>query len=104
MSEIENLATSLINMIDRKNIFPPLFNNPESYISPVGPRTKKPPNSFLICRINVHNEAKRKGIYSMRVISKAASILWKQASSEEKDVYKKLSERVFEIYSTKESE
>jgi hypothetical protein len=97
---IEYLATSLINKIDRRNIFPPYYNDPETYICPIGggPRSKKPPNTFIICRRNVYQEAKRKGIFHMRVISKAASILWNRASREEKEVYKRLFDRVREFY------
>ncbi|CAB4495627.1 hypothetical protein RhiirA5_422311 [Rhizophagus irregularis] len=96
--QIEFLATSLVQKLNRKNIFPPLFNDPESFIAPAGSRPKKPTNSFLICRRNVSKEANRKGAHNMRVISKAAGILWNSATSEEKDVYKNIAERVYEIH------
>ncbi|GBC09227.1 hypothetical protein RclHR1_00870018 [Rhizophagus clarus] len=95
---IEFLAVSLIERINRKNIFPPLFNDPESFVPPPGSRSRRSPNSFLICRKNVHKEAKRRGSQNMRVISKAASILWNSASIEEKKAYKAIAERVYEIH------
>jgi hypothetical protein len=100
---IEFLATSLVTKLNRRNIFPPLFNNPELFVSPVGPRLKKPPNSFLICRRNVYKEANRKGIHNMRVISKAASILWNKASSKEKKIYERIADHVHEIYTLRNS-
>ncbi|GES91705.1 hypothetical protein GLOIN_2v1774217 [Rhizophagus clarus] len=39
----------------------------------------------------------------MRVISKAASILWKAASHEEKSIYQKIASRVHEIYALRNS-
>ncbi|CAB5110679.1 hypothetical protein RhiirA5_469358 [Rhizophagus irregularis] len=90
------LATSLIEKLNRKNIFPPLFNDPESFV-PTG-RSRKPSNSFLICRRNVCKEAKGKGTYNMRVISKAAALLWNNATFEEKKVYKTIAKRVNEIH------
>ncbi|GBB96048.1 hypothetical protein RclHR1_02670017 [Rhizophagus clarus] len=102
---IEDLAMSLIVRLDRNNIFPPLLNNPESFLSPTDNltnlsfrRPKRSPNAFLVCRRNVHEEATRKGTFNMRVISKVTGILWKNASAEEKDVYKKLADRVYEIH------
>ncbi|CAB5379163.1 unnamed protein product [Rhizophagus irregularis] len=94
---MENLAISLINILNRRNIFPPLFNNPESFVHPVDSK-KKPFNSFMICRRNVYKESNRKGNHNMRVISKAAGILWNSASLEEKNVYKEIANRVHEIY------
>ncbi|GBB83387.1 hypothetical protein RclHR1_10100004 [Rhizophagus clarus] len=105
---VEYLAMSLVARIDRKNIFPPLFNDPESFV-PVpsnnssSTRPKRPPNAFLICRKNVQEETKRKGAYNMRVISKVTSILWKNASDDEKSVYKNLFDRVYEIHNTRNS-
>jgi hypothetical protein len=102
---IEYLANSLIVRLDRGNIFPPLHNNPELFLSSVRPssnlstyRPKRPPNAFLICRKNVQEESKRKGSYNMRIISKVTSILWKNASLEERDVYKRLVNIVYEIH------
>src|SRR6266542_681778 len=95
---VEYLAISLIARLDRGNIFPPSINDPESFVSSVGTsngnspsiRQKRPPNAFLICRKNVQEETKRKESYNMRVISKVTSILWKNASIEERNVYKRL--------------
>ena len=102
---IVDLAMSLIVRLDRKNIFPPMLNNPETFLSPTDNltnlsfrRPKRSPNAFLVCRRNVHEEATRKGTFNMRVISKVTGILWKHASAEEKDVYKKLADRVYEIH------
>lgn len=100
---IEFLAISLVEKLDRKNIFPPLFNDPESFVVPVESKAKKPPNSFLICRRNVCKEANKSGNHSMRTISKAASILWNGATPQEKRVYKKLAVRVYEIYALRYS-
>ncbi|CAB4478113.1 hypothetical protein RhiirA5_394252 [Rhizophagus irregularis] len=102
---IEYLANSLIVRLDRRNIFPPLHNNPELFLSSVSSlnnlssyRPKRPPNAFLICRKNVQEESKRKGTYNMRIISKVTSILWKNATREEREVYKRLVNNVYEIH------
>ncbi|GBB96401.1 hypothetical protein RclHR1_27450001 [Rhizophagus clarus] len=102
---IEYLANSLIVRLDRRNIFPPLHDNPELFLSSVGSvsnlssyRPKRPPNAFLICRKNVQEESKRRGSYNMRIISKVTSILWKNASREEREVYKRLVNSVYEIH------
>ncbi|CAI2167870.1 12929_t:CDS:2 [Funneliformis geosporum] len=102
---IEDLALSLIVRLDRRNIFPPSYNNPETFIPSSDNltklsfrRPKRCPNAFLLCRKNVHEESNRKGTSNMRVISKVTSILWKNASPEEKDVYKKLADHVYEIH------
>ncbi|CAB5164068.1 hypothetical protein RhiirA5_474559 [Rhizophagus irregularis] len=102
---IEDLAISLIDRLDRCNIFPPHLNNPEKLISSSntlnGLSIKHPrrsPNAFLLCRKNVHQEAKRKGTCNMRVISKVTGILWRNASPEEKSVYERLADRVNELH------
>ncbi|CAB4493663.1 unnamed protein product [Rhizophagus irregularis] len=100
---VEFLATSLVGKLDRKNIFPPLFNDPELFVASIESKAKKPPNSFLICRLNVSKEANKSGNHNMRTISKAASILWNGATPQEKNVYKKLAERVYEIYALRYS-
>ncbi|GBC01977.1 hypothetical protein RclHR1_00440043 [Rhizophagus clarus] len=98
----EDLAKSLLDKLDRTNIFPPLLNNPETFISTLSNlsllRPRRPPNAFLLCRKNVQEEAKRKGNCNMRVISKVTGVLWKDASPDEKKVYEKLANRVHEIH------
>ncbi|RGB26339.1 hypothetical protein C1646_746889 [Rhizophagus diaphanus] len=98
----EDLAKSLLDKLDRSNIFPPLLNNPETFISTLSNlsllRPRRPPNAFLLCRKNVQEEAKRKGNCNMRVISKVTGVLWKDASPDEKKVYEKLANRVHEIH------
>src|SRR2546429_9764007 len=71
---IEDLAQSLVVHLDRHHIFPPLINNPESFLPPIDNMTrssmrrpKRSPNAFLVCRRNVLEEASRKGTYNMRV-------------------------------------
>ncbi|GBB88639.1 hypothetical protein RclHR1_01520024 [Rhizophagus clarus] len=102
---IEDLAVSLIDRLDRDNIFPPHFNNPEKLISSSNTfnglslrRPRRSPNAFLLCRKNVHQEAKRKGTCNMRVISKVTGILWRNASPEEKSIYERLADRVNELH------
>jgi len=102
---IKELAMSLMVRLDRRNIFPPLYNDPETFIPSSDNltklsfrRPKRCPNAFLLCRKNVHEEANRIGTSNMRVISKVTSILWKNASPEEKNVYKKLADHVYEIH------
>src|SRR5688500_9091591 len=98
---MEDLALALIEHLDRRNIFPPTLNDPETFLPKIDEsadlsisRPKKSPHAFLICRSNVQEEASRKGTYNMRVISKATGILWKNASSEEKGIYKQIADRV----------
>ncbi|RGB32473.1 hypothetical protein C1646_762839 [Rhizophagus diaphanus] len=96
--QVASLATSLIKRLNRENIFPPLLNDPESFVAPTGSGAKRTFNSFLIFRRNVCKEANRKGTHNMRVISKAAGVLWNDATLEEKKEYKMLAKRVHEIH------
>src|SRR4051794_801815 len=103
-SSLNDLAENLINQLDRGKIFPPSYNNPEELINLTSNRSKgppRPPNGFLLCRKNVHKEARLKGICNMRVISKVTGILWRGASSEEKEKYEKLSAQVNRLHSQK---
>ncbi|RHZ80912.1 hypothetical protein Glove_130g121 [Diversispora epigaea] len=101
---LEYLANTLINRLDRKKIFPPQLNNPEHLLSApykrINPPTR-PPNGFLLCRKNVHHEAKLKGQTNMRVISKVSGFLWRNASLEEKEIYEELANQVSLLYSQK---
>src|SRR5436190_22630029 len=85
-SSMDNLANALINKLDRSKIFPPYYNNPEELITPSKARSfgpPRPPNSFLLCRKNVHRQAKERSVCNMRVISKVTGILWRNASANE---------------------
>ncbi|CAG8459907.1 2326_t:CDS:2 [Dentiscutata erythropus] len=98
---IEFLANALMNSLDRGKIFPPQLNNPEELLSAhcnrISPPTR-PPNGFLLCRKNVHFEAKQQGHCNMRVISKVTGILWRTASAEEKEIYEQLAQAVNMVY------
>ncbi|CAG8443824.1 10905_t:CDS:2, partial [Scutellospora calospora] len=100
-SNLNELANNLINSLDRNKIFPPAHNNPQELINITSPntRTKRPPNGFLLCRKNVHKEARLKGICNMRVISKVTGMLWRDASSEEKEFYEQLAIDVQNLHS-----
>lgn len=95
-------ANALIVQLDRNNIFPPLLNDPAKIISNKSRQLKKrtrTPNSFLVCRMNVQSEVTRKNLnVNMRIISKAAGILWKNAYPDEKNVYKQLADTVKEHF------
>ncbi|CAG8475414.1 7101_t:CDS:2 [Diversispora eburnea] len=89
-SSMDDLADLLINNLDRSKIFPPYFNKPRELINPCHGHNKtppRPPNGFLLCRKNVHKEARSRGICNMRVISKVTGMLWRQASQDEKEHY-----------------
>ncbi|CAG8580562.1 23949_t:CDS:2 [Cetraspora pellucida] len=98
---LEFLANALMNSLDRGKIFPPRLNNPEELLSAhcnrISPPTR-PPNGFLLCRKNVHFEAKQQGHCNMRVISKVTGILWRTASAEEKEAYEQLAQAVNMVY------
>jgi len=99
---LNNSASALIDQLDRNNIFPPLLKDPEKIISNKSRGLKvrkRTPNSFLVCRMNVQIEVARKKLNAnMRVVSKATSILWKNAYPEEKNVYKQLADTVKEHF------
>ncbi|RHZ80987.1 hypothetical protein Glove_130g122 [Diversispora epigaea] len=98
---LDGLADSLIGQLDRNKIFPPHHNNPEEFVLDAHSKNKMPkrsPNAFLLCRKNVHKEAKRVGVCNMRVISKVTGILWRNSSLEEKEVYEELAKHIREIY------
>ncbi|CAI2162784.1 13305_t:CDS:1 [Funneliformis geosporum] len=101
-SSLNDLAEKLYGSLDRKKIFPPLYANPEELINPTNSRSKRPPrppNGFLLCRKNVHKEARLKGFCNMRVISKVTGMLWRSATPEEKESYEKLSVQVNKLHS-----
>src|SRR5437764_9569267 len=64
-------------------------------------RPPRPPNWFLLCRKNVHREAKINGICNMRVISKVSGMLWRSATPDEKEQYEKLAIQVHNLHSEK---
>ncbi|CAG8535602.1 8735_t:CDS:2 [Cetraspora pellucida] len=102
-SSLNDLAQNLIKILDRNNIFPPAINKPEDLIGITKPdtRTRRPPNGFLLCRKNVHREARLKGTCNMRVISKVTGMLWREASAEEKETYEQLALDVQTLHSQK---
>ncbi|CAJ0628453.1 15046_t:CDS:10 [Entrophospora sp. SA101] len=88
--------------LDRNKIFPPFYNDPEELINPSKIKTTgppRPPNGFLLCRKNVHKQAKERGICNMRAISKVTGILWRTASTDEKEQYEKLAIEVQNLHS-----
>ncbi|CAG8663450.1 2364_t:CDS:2 [Gigaspora margarita] len=98
---LDGLADSLICQLDRSRIFPPYHNDAEEYVIAAHSKNKIPkrsPNAFLLCRKNVHKEAKRLGVSNMRVISKVTGILWRESTVEEKEVYEDLSKYIRDIY------
>ncbi|CAG8457783.1 5376_t:CDS:2 [Racocetra persica] len=99
---IADLANNLIRRLDRTRIFPPYHNNPEDLLPVLNAsRTCHPrrsPNSFLLCRKNVHEEAKRNGTFNMRIVSKVTGILWRKASAREKQFYEDLAKRCNSLY------
>ena len=102
---VEEIVLALIERLDRRNIFPPMSNAPETFLPKIDDsidlslrRPKKCPNAFFICKRNVQDEAARRGAFNMRVITKATGILWRTASSEEQEVYNQLASRVEELH------
>lgn len=99
---LENAANSLVYKLNRKNIFPPLLNDPKDIISKrLGSYKipKRSPNSFLIFRKNVQKEVMRNGLnVNMRIVSKVSSILWRDATATEKYEYSKLADIIKEYY------
>jgi hypothetical protein len=98
---LEKNARILVCIMDRNNIFPPLLNDAKRIILqnklPLHQR-KRTPNEFFICRMNVQKEVKRNGLkISMRIVSKAASLIWNSASSEEKYQYILIANKVKEL-------
>ncbi|CAB4387000.1 unnamed protein product [Rhizophagus irregularis] len=101
-SSMDDLANSLMDKLDRSKVFPPFYNNPEELINPskvrsVGP--PRPPNGFLLCRKNVHRQARERGVCNMRVISKVTGMLWRGATADEKEQYENLALQVQNLHS-----
>ncbi|CAG8443354.1 13462_t:CDS:1 [Funneliformis caledonium] len=101
-SSLNDLADTLIQKLTRENIFPPQYNNPEHLLNDSKRnklRPPRPPNGFLLCRKNVHQEAKKRGICNMRVISKVTGMLWRAATLDEKEEYERLAIKVHNLHS-----
>ncbi|CAG8476657.1 5511_t:CDS:1 [Ambispora gerdemannii] len=100
-------AVALINILNRQNIFPPLLNDPENLIPPEKKtengtlQPRRPQNAFFIFRQNVIHEARQFKISNMRLISKAASIMWQNASKKDIEVYKQLAAQVSALHRQK---
>ncbi|CAG8654176.1 4734_t:CDS:1, partial [Ambispora leptoticha] len=100
-------AVALIKILNHQNVFPPLLNDPENLIPPekitedgtLQPR--RPQNAFFIFRQNVIHEARRFKISNMRLISKAASIMWQNANKQDIEVYKQLAAQVSALHRQK---
>ncbi|RIB17069.1 hypothetical protein C2G38_2188332 [Gigaspora rosea] len=99
---IADLANNLYHKLDRNKIFPPYHNKPEDLLPILNAsrkcRPRRSPNSFLLCRKNVHEEAKRNGTFNMRIISKVTGMLWRDASPREKQFYEDLAKRCNNLY------
>ncbi|CAG8804398.1 13023_t:CDS:2, partial [Dentiscutata erythropus] len=99
---IADLANNLYHKLDRSKIFPPYHNKPEDFLPVLNSsRTccpRRSPNSFLLCRKNVHEEAKRNGTFNMRIVSKVTGMLWRGASQREKQFYEDLAKRCNKLY------
>ncbi|CAG8569403.1 10043_t:CDS:2, partial [Scutellospora calospora] len=100
---IAEIASNLIPRINMRNIFPPIHNKPEELIPTFSTNTTRKPrrsmNSFLIFRKNIHEEIKRIGVgCNMRVISRIAGVLWRNASLDEKQFYEDLSQLCNDIH------
>ncbi|CAG8476682.1 5512_t:CDS:2 [Ambispora gerdemannii] len=93
-------VNELIQKMNRNNIFSPQLKNPEELvaeprITETGSlRPPRPQNAFFLFRKNVLAEARRFSVQNMRIISKVASILWQQATNNEKQMYKDLANKV----------
>jgi len=94
-NSVDALTNALILKLNRKNIFPPIFNFSKIINSKKIDEQKRTPNAFFICRMNVIKEVERVEIkINMRVISKVTGILWNNASNEEKNEYLQLAENI----------
>ncbi|CAG8766799.1 9686_t:CDS:2, partial [Acaulospora morrowiae] len=103
-TSLNDSAQLLMNSINRNMIFPPHYNSPEELINPSKAKTSgipRPPNGFLLCRKNVHKQAKQHGICNMRVISKVTGMLWRSATPDEKEQYEKLAMQVQNLHSVR---
>ncbi|RIB13156.1 hypothetical protein C2G38_2198594 [Gigaspora rosea] len=101
-SSLSDMADILMHKLDRTKVFPPYYNKPEDLINPSKQKTSgipRPPNGFLLCRKNVHKQAKQRGIHNMRVISKVTGMLWRSASPQEKELYERLALDVQNLHS-----
>ncbi|KAG9287312.1 hypothetical protein G9A89_008943 [Geosiphon pyriformis] len=104
LNDLESDVASLIRMLNIKNIFPPQLRNPKELL-PSQRMTKRgilrpprPQNAFFIFRKNVLHEARIFGIQNMRLICKASSFLWKNASDNDRKQYKDLAEQVSTLH------
>src|SRR6266540_2753957 len=87
------MASALISKLDRSKIFPPSYcAQPEDFIVvDTQQRFCVKGNCFYFCCVNVKKAAKILGNKeNMRTIFKATGIYWRNATNEEKDVYRNL--------------
>ncbi|CAG8704516.1 7402_t:CDS:1, partial [Ambispora leptoticha] len=97
-------VNELIQKVNKNNVFPPQLNNPEELVAEPrmtatgNIRPPRPQNAFFLFRKNVLAEARRLNVQNMRIICKVASILWQQATNDEKQMYKDLASKVSALH------
>ncbi|CAG8539073.1 5043_t:CDS:1 [Acaulospora morrowiae] len=96
-SHLSNTARTLINNLNRNNIFPPPNNRSYHLLSRrLNGRTirRKPHKGYDIFSHNVYHEARRIRITDMRVIKWVAYELWKSATSNDRELYMRLADHI----------
>jgi hypothetical protein len=94
-------TTTLRNRINRRNIFPPAYRNPnellQSYLNSRR-RITKPPSMYDIFKINFAKEAKRLGFSDQLLINHEANFFWTYATNQQRQQYTQLSREVQSFY------
>ncbi|RGB32267.1 hypothetical protein C1646_816762 [Rhizophagus diaphanus] len=96
-----NTTNLLRNGINRGNIFPPVYRNPNEllqlYLNSRRHLTK-PPSMYDIFRINFAKEAKRLGFNNRLLINHEANFFWTYATRQQRQQYTQLSHEVQSLY------
>src|ERR1044071_2005896 len=85
-------------LINPRNIFPPVLNDPSTLLRMYVRRANRPPHAYKIYKTNFTKEAKRLGFYNQLFISREASLYWSRSTSQEKRLYTQLADAVKRLY------
>src|SRR5947208_439297 len=99
-------TTLLRNRINRGNIFPPVYRNPNELLQLYlnsRRRVAKAPSIYDIFKIHFAKEAKRLGFNDQLLINHEANFFWTYATRQQRQQYIQLSREVRILYSHRDA-
>ncbi|KAG9287299.1 hypothetical protein G9A89_008930 [Geosiphon pyriformis] len=95
--DLKGVNDSVKSDLNGVDLFELNINESDFYHSPSGSRVKRPPNRFLVFRMNVKNIVQGRNLSwnkQMRIITSVASQYWKESSIEKRKPFIDIAEKV----------